>query len=157
MIWFSPSEIGYSIICSLIYGAVFAALVCFVSLLSTLLSNAKAVLSSFVLPNKVRIKQSELLRQAKSDISSFITVLLIILFTLGYILLSYYTLDGSMRSYTLLLSVASLLIFRFLFSESVCKIILIFFNYVFIIIGSILGFISGYVYKIKKLIFRGQQ
>ncbi len=138
MIWFSADELLASIFSSLIYGGFFAFLVCFLSLLSTLLSNGRLTLAKALMPKGKPIKPSALTTEARGGISSALIIILIVLFTVGYILLSYYALDGSVRVYTLVLSLASLFLTRFLVSSSLSRIVLFLINRILSIMGLLL-------------------
>ncbi|MBO5207114.1 MAG: hypothetical protein J6C09_05975 [Clostridia bacterium] len=109
MIYYSLSEIALSVLSALVYGLIFAfslifvksALVrayCFVQLFFTVCF----CFSGGSLKEKIRDGISGARESLRfGNLSAFLTVLL---FTVGIILLSYYSLDGAVRIYTVALS-----------------------------------------------------
>ncbi len=148
MIWFSGIEIFLSLSSSVIYGAVFALFVCFFFLLSTLIKNGKKAFVSALDPKSRRIRSKQLEVYLKKELSATGKFFLILLYTLGYVLLSYYSLDGCVRIYTLLFSLLSLFVFKLLLSDSVLRLILLLFNRLIVILALIL---SIFAYPFKKL------
>ena len=114
MIVFTSEEIIYSVICAIVFGILFSAvifvfqnffnIICII--LSSLLRTDKKIKEK--LNNTVIRKISDWLiiikRIGKALFSNFKTVLTVFLFTIGFILLSYYTLDGVVRLYQLIIA-----------------------------------------------------
>ena len=115
MIYFTAYEIIRSVLSALLYGLLFAFFVCFVELcLGVSRNGVKSLFNSLVL-GKI-IKRNNLLGEEKKT-GAFLTFLFIILFSLGFILLSYLVLDGAIRFYTLIISTAATLVFLKLIRE----------------------------------------
>ena len=128
MIWFSGEQILFSILYSLIYGGIFALFVCFLSVLSTMIKNGAYMLACFFIPGR-KLTASDLRVFEKEEKSGFIIYLYIILFTLGFILLSYIALDGCIRAYTLLFSLISFYLIRLILKNSFSIFVLAIYNH----------------------------
>ncbi len=151
MIWFSGREIFLSLFYSAVYGVSFAFLVCILLLSSTLLNNIRKITISLIKPRQGMVLKFDLNSKVDSNFSAAALFVLIIIFALGYIFLSYYTLDGGLRVYTLLISISSFFIFKILFSKSIFKIILFLTNRIFIFCAEFLNII---IYPLR-IIFIG--
>lgn len=104
--YFSATEIFESVISALVLGSVFGIFCIFVSTLFDFLSSAFLSLRSLFTYEKIFERPSLLSpekRERKSSIEGIITFLTTVVFGLLYILLSYYSLDGAIRVYMLLL------------------------------------------------------
>ena len=124
MIAFTLGEILSSLIYAAIYGAVFSAVYSGIKLLCDtvlsipgLIGNIFVYESIFHLPNF----RKNIVRR---KIGSIFTLLLIILFTLGFVLISYLTLDGVIRLYVLFVAFASFYLSNFVFCDILSRVFL---------------------------------
>lgn len=106
MNYFTLKEIFNSVIYSIIYGFIFSA---FYNLEKTLISNAKDIAE--IPRNAIYYdKVFSLLKQEKNykfSIGKIFIFVSILLFTIGYVVLSYFALDGLIRFYVLFFSLIS--------------------------------------------------
>ena len=117
MISFTINEILTSVLLSVIYGAIAA-------VLGHLFGSIIIFVKSFArLADDVLLYEGKLIARVKADyqkhnsgfslLYDWISVFLgIVAYTLGYIVLSYYLLDGVLRLYVLILSVSSFFVLR---------------------------------------------
>ncbi len=148
MIWFTGSEIFFSLFSSAFYGMSFAFFICFFFLLKTLIINGRVALISAIIPGRKRVVSSDLSKKINNSVSSFSILFFIILYTIGYILLSYHSLDGCIRIYTLTTSLSFFYLFKFLISESLMRLLIIIFNKLFVVSAL---FLSVLCYPIKRV------
>lgn len=110
MIYFTAEELLRSVLHSIIYGAIYVVLMLVCSLLIYNLGVILSAPRSFVHYQKITELPSANAFGCDTRVlgaaSAFLKVLI---FSLGYILLSYYSLDGMLRIYTLIISVLSAL------------------------------------------------
>lgn len=109
MIYFSASEILISVIASAIYGVLFSlfslAFVVFVNFFKELF---KSIKKSFDYSIKLTVAHPQ---KTNTEITGAHVFIGIIIFTVGYILLCYYSLDASFRGYVLLISAVTYFVF----------------------------------------------
>lgn len=134
MIGYSFKEIVFSVICALAYGALFAMLSSFLSAMIQLARGIpKCIKTTVTMVERPRFRD---LKGGipKGSAPYFLTPLLMFIFALGFLLLSYFALDGSLRLYMLFLSFASLYLSKFAFSDFLSRgsgLIILFFVYAF--------------------------
>ena len=115
MKYFSAEEILFSVFCSVIYGVIFALLTLSVVLiLDIVIAFPRRIKKGFSYSG--RLAAVEPFIQDK-PIPVFFTVSGIILFFIGYVLLSYYSVDASFRLYVLLISGGTYLICTHIFKR----------------------------------------
>lgn len=128
MMTFSSAEILESMICALIYGASFAALLSLAMLIKGLVVKSGEIFKEIIGFEKIfplpRFKEI-VFAQGCGAVLSFFAV---VSFAVGFSMLSYYSLDGELRLYMLILSFASFYLSKFVFSEVFVKIFLLFFR-----------------------------
>ncbi len=112
MIYFTLAEIALSVASALIYGSVFALFLIFARLLLIFVRRALPLIHSACFSyEKVSLRESIKggLREVRASraVCEAGTFLTVFLFGAGIILLSYYSLDGAVRIYTVLFSVLS--------------------------------------------------
>ena len=143
MIYFSLSEILLSVISASVYGAIFAFFAVFArftvdscrSFLPTVVMSSQKKCSLRSLLFHERVEPKSRTRGAGGEVAVFFEVTL---FFIGIILVSYYSLDGAVRIYTVALAVASFFISRRLLDISVFKLLSTAFTFFFFSVGFIL-------------------
>ena len=118
MKYFTAEEIFRSIVSALIYGTFFEILCIIIYSFCTLISELIS------LPRKVFFYGGKLMSSPYATVAdnnsptrvrgagAFVLIVKVLLFSLGFLLLSYYSLDGVIRAYLLLLSLSSLYLVR---------------------------------------------
>ena len=137
MIPFTSFEILASIFSATIFGAFFAFLnlvlkilnleIRHISKIGEHLFNSKNI---FSIPKRRALITAEPPKRHKylSEISTFFKV---IIFDVGFILLSYYALDGEIRAYLLFFSIGFFILFNSLFDKTLLKITDVFFVFIY--------------------------
>ena len=149
MIYFSFKETFFSVLCSLAYGCLFGV---FLSLLSVSFDCIRLFAERVYKGVTLSFSESTRIGRGGRSKSSFGKVrvfLLIILFTIGYILLSYYSLDGQIRLYTMLLSLISLYLSWKLTSLSLQRLVF----YIFDLSSRLLCILISFLLILPKRIF----
>ena len=142
MIYFDFREIVSSVLHSLIYGAFFSVFSLTFLVLKGFLGSAFRALCQIFVYNGSLFKTEW--RGGKgwgAKFSSVSAFLFTVMFSLGFIFLSYYSIDGQIRVYMLLIAVSVFLLVRFLFENRLRAIICRLFELVlsiFIIISRII-------------------
>ena len=164
MIVFSAYSVLNSILFSFFYGAFCATLSLVCALLFRLTRSFGRIASTWIKYNngifsrpreifieEGRIKSVRVLR----EVGAFFKVLL---FTIGFILISYISLDGEIRIYTLAVSLASYLLLRSFFLSALLSFLLIgleaLVSYLSVILRIFLYIPVRTVKSVKKLVFR---
>ena len=125
MIDFDLRVIIPSIICAVIFGAGFGFFYCIITLVKTTLERIPKVGRDIMIFDKIfPLPPFEYLSEGQNA-GRFITGVSIILFGVGFSILSYVALDGQIRIYMLLFSSASFFLSKFLFSEICVKLFLL--------------------------------
>ena len=107
MITFTYAEIALSVIYAMLFGCVFAGVLSIICLLCDLVLKIPKMMKDIIVFEKILPAPSfDFLKSRRKD-GGFIAFFSVILFTLGFLLLSYYTLDGIIRIYMLILSFAA--------------------------------------------------
>ena len=120
MMHFSVGEIILSLIGALIYGALFFVFYTATVIIKVQLEDAKAIIKTTFRYDKIFKKPKINIGRNEKYCGTALSFLLVLIFTLGFILLSYYILDGCVRIYVLLLALFSFFVFRrFLFEKAV--------------------------------------
>ena len=114
---FSIGEIFISIICSLIYGALFFVFYTATVIIKVQLEDAKAIIKIAFVYDKIFKKPTINIGRSEKSCGNLLSFLLVSLFSVGFILLSYYALDGCVRIYVLLLSLFSFFALKWLLFE----------------------------------------
>ena len=112
---FSFSEILCSVFCAILYGAIFSILYCTIECLIYFLNLCKYIPKHGIFYSKILSLSIDTDVKETNKKNTFFIFLRIIMFAIGFMLLSYITLDGKIRLYMLILSSASYLISNFVF------------------------------------------
>lgn len=127
MIYFTSEEILFSVIASLVFGASFGGVFSLLSLIKPLIKAITVGTAS-----GVRLPLKKIRRIAISDYeegsTAVGTMLTVILFALLYVLISYIALDGAVRIYTLLISLSSAAIIKYISAKSLTNALKILFE-----------------------------
>ena len=146
MIGFTGEEILYSVLYALVYGAGFALIYRFVSLLFRMLKSIPSICSD-ALFSKDNFKFNNTFDYVKKqNVGAIYRFLSVIAFALGFILLSYLALDGEIRLYMLILSTASVYLVNLAFS--------VVFNRLFVFLINALVFAFVFVIRVIFLPLR---
>lgn len=143
---FSASEIYLSVISATVYGAICGIFYIFIMLLfrygrTIVNSIAKA---SIVAPDDA----------TESPVPEILAFLFTVAFGIGFILLSYYSLDGEIRVYMLILSLCSLLVFSLLLKRIFVPIADRIFSFIFNLIFKIINVFIWPFLTLGKAIIR---
>lgn len=128
MIPFTTLEILLSVVSASVFGAIFAFLDIILEILSLEGEHIKRIREHIFGPQKIisipkRVgTENEKTKEKYKYIGELITFFKVIIFTVGFILLSYYALDGVVRVYLLVFGVVFFLALRCLFEKSILKI-----------------------------------
>lgn len=113
MIFNDINTILHSIFFATIYGVLFAITSTIVSIMISLLSKLPEIIREVFVYDGLFSNPKFLL--SKNTPTSFSTFASVLCFTLGFIILSYYSLDGEIRIYMFIISTASYYLARFAF------------------------------------------
>ena len=125
MIGFSEQELIISALYAVIYGILFSFAYRLFSILIHVIKEAPRLCSEVVFANKIfpAVKINSRLGNGKNGpISAFFST---VLYFIGFLLLSYFCLDGQLRVYMLVISSASLYVFNFAFFVILSRIAII--------------------------------
>ncbi len=161
---FSAYSVFSSIVFSLLYGAFCATLSLACALIWHLIRSFRRIASTwafynngiFSRPREIFIEERKIKKvRVLAEVGAFFKVLL---FTIGFILLSYISLDGEIRIYTLAVSLSSYLLLRRFFLSTLLSFVLVgletLVSYLSVILRIFLYIPVRTVKSVKKLIFR---
>ncbi len=167
MTFFTTLETVSSVFSAAIFGAIFAFFDTILKILSVELNHIKKI-KEHLFSNKRLFeipKRSNALKDGKIEKSKIFgevaTFLKILLFTLGFILLSYYALDGAVRIYLLLFAVGFFLLFKYASDVSLFRLADSFFVFIYGILIIFLRLISRPIMatskKVKKSLTKNKE
>ncbi len=113
MMTFTSQEILLSVLYAIIYGCFFALLLSALLLIKGVIKGGRESLISVIRFDKIFPLPSFSQIQASENPGAFLSAASIILFAVGFSLLSYFSLDGEIRLYMLILSFASFYLSKF--------------------------------------------
>ena len=137
MMHFTFSEILQSLFHSLIYGVIFYLIYKLISTVLTFFRTLPNIIYRILHFSKSQKVTSLINCSEKQKCCGTLVSVYFIIFTIGFLLLSYYSLDGIMRAYTLLISLSSFFLCKRLFDK---------------IFDSVFGFIFGAIFYCLGLI-----
>lgn len=135
MITSDIKEILFSVLYALIFGSGFAVFYSFIILLKTVVvSLPKAVVDCIKFEKITPLPSFDYIFYRQSG-GAFIIVCSVLIYGLGFSLLSYITLDGQIRIYMLILSFASFYLSKFAFYEICIKLLLHLYRLILILVS----------------------
>ena len=142
MIGFSGREILLSILYAAIYGAIFCVVI---ELVKTFIRVCKAMPK--ILCSDFKNIKYYMLKEAEGDVFAFLCVFS---FFLGYLLLSYFSLDGQLRLYMLIISSAVYFLSKMTFLKPLKSAISVVFAWIFFLFCFPIRSVSKFAGKMLK-------
>ena len=124
MIAFSTDEIVRSVYYSILYGMLYCGFISIFQVASGLLLSLKELLNHVLNYEKIFILPKRILSTKFGKIGPFTVFLYFIFYSIGFVLLSYLTLDGIVRIYMIIISSATIFLLKPTFYAFSSKIVL---------------------------------
>lgn len=143
MIYFTADEIGRSLLIALAYGVFFCLIISLFDVIYGTIKDLFYSLKQIIVYEKITSEVNFVELKIKKEGSAAGVFVSVVLFFIGYILISYMTLDGCVRIYMLIVSSASL----FLLKLIICD------KFVFLMRKILRSVICGFVIALRTLLY----
>ena len=150
MMSFTAGEIFFSILCAIIFGFGFSFLTSMLLIIREIAHAFGSIMKKSLTYEKILPPPSIKSIKINQAAWSVVTVLWVVLFMLGFSILSYVALDGEIRLYMLVLSFASFYLSKSIFFVYFGKLLIYLFGIIFSLISIMTRIIITLVRKIKE-------
>lgn len=150
MMDFSFEEIISSVLYALIYGAGFSIFYMLISLFFVMIRAFRQVFVEIISFDKILPSPTVKIDNTESGGGGFFAFLSVVLFFVGFLFLSYFTLDGVIRFYMLVLSSASVYILYSAFYGFLRKVIVMIFNHILFLFSTIVRLV---IFPVKHIFY----
>lgn len=125
MIVFTSQEIAFSLLCAVIFGVLFSVICSLMTVLFSLLKKIRTFPHDIIKYDKISSVTVSKTPSSAKKTSLAGKIFGIILFTVGFVLLSYLCLDGTIRVYMIFLSIASFYLSKVAFFDFLQKALIV--------------------------------
>lgn len=150
MIFFSLNEIMISVLLAILYGACFAGFIDLFILFRNVIVSLPGLMRDVLQYDKLFNLPSEILKKNRYNINSISLFFCFLIYVIGFIFISYASLDGMIRIYMIVISSASLFVTK---NKIFDKLYVVLFGAINFILGLLCVAIRAFLYPLKKVLF----
>lgn len=150
MIFFSLNEIMISVLLAILYGACFAGFIDLFILFRNVIVSLPGLMRDVLEYDKLFNLPSEILKKNRYNINSISLFFCFLIYVIGFIFISYASLDGMIRIYMIVISSASLFVTK---NKIFDKLYVVLFGAINFILGLLCVAIRVFLYPFKKVLF----
>ena len=154
MIAFTYGEIVSSILLAILYGCLYAVLFSLVCLIVNMVLSLPKIIRDTLSFDKILPPPSFKNLKTDNSCGGFLSFICVILFTIGFLLLSYLALDGVIRIYMLILSFASFYLSKITFTEFLSRLFMAAFRRILSLLSIVVRVVIWPLKRLFYMLFR---